>query len=984
MEYLTSSESRRLEHLLQIHSTSSSVELEVVQLMEETEIHLQQTQFMFLLRYLQQDVHHWKALTSSSPVISLDVHFNKIYRVSIVDKKFVQRYCLSEESLFDIPMEQVQMMEKKKVNDEYAHMELSSLNCKINRKIETVYPRISSDNIQQCIKAMKYFRYKQRYSFLRREKDDIRIDMTIVKSSSKDYSTFRDSDTLHQPEKIEIEMEVIDPFLSIHDFINTLIEIKSILARVPCYPYPSPSSEDVLLSYYRLLTDGKSSDSVPPYKDRRCWIGPQVVSLTKGNISLLQKKEEVYLVTPKTDGIRCMGFLLDGKLYWIFQNTWKVQYSGIYQQSLPSTHQHTLVDGELVTQFKDGTLVFHYYVFDIYYYQNEDVRDLPFLKRYHLLTLFSESSLQYESRVSITPLLQVKTFSDYKQDSSVLSHLLEETSFPFETDGLIFTSMAPILTRDPLHYQWTGYGLESFLKWKPSTDLSIDFHVTFLSSSDRTNQSIQLSTRSYLDYTVFDLLQEKPLGLYDIYPFRPKNKRVIESYLKQYRPEVPAEQYSFWIDHYLSKATVCSLPFSLLHPSKNKILCKNRDRIQDGSIVEMYLTFQSDGNIQWVPRNVRFDKRYPNDFKNALQVWNSYFCPISNEEIKDIPSMVENKIISENDAAYYEEEEGGVRSTSRIKDMRQFHNARKRVLIQQCCQSFQPSKITVLELAIGRGGDISKWNSTNRVEFFVGIDIIRENIENGQWGACARYKQLRMKHMKAIFLLGDIALPIRSGEMCTGPSMENYDPDHLLRYQELTQSLFHTTDANPLQLPFQLPFQLGRGGEGSETPAFQIVSIQFAIHYFFQSKEKLDGLLKNIADHLQEGGYFIGTCLHGPSVLEFLGDESFKEQRSLEDGTLLWRIENGQEIESTSVFGRSIRVYIDSIGKVSHEYLVDVDYLIQELQFFHIECLEVSPFDPSPIDMSDALAEYSRLNCSFVFQKKKINKDKKKSKRKSS
>ena len=42
---------------------------------------------------------------------------------------------------------------------------------------------------------------------------------------------------------------------------------------------------------------------------------------------------------------------------------------------------------------------------------------------------------------------------------------------------------------------------------------------------------------------------------------------------------------------------------------------------------------------------------------------------------------------------------------------------------------------------------------------------------------------------------------------------------------------------------------------------FDLVSTQFAIHYFFESETKLRAFLHNVTDRLEEGGKFIGTTI---------------------------------------------------------------------------------------------------------------------------
>ena len=42
---------------------------------------------------------------------------------------------------------------------------------------------------------------------------------------------------------------------------------------------------------------------------------------------------------------------------------------------------------------------------------------------------------------------------------------------------------------------------------------------------------------------------------------------------------------------------------------------------------------------------------------------------------------------------------------------------------------------------------------------------------------------------------------------------------------------------------------------------FDVVSTQFALHYFFESEVKLRAFLRNVTDRLEDGGVFIGTTI---------------------------------------------------------------------------------------------------------------------------
>eukprot|EP00004_Rigifila_ramosa_P013925 TRINITY_DN3123_c0_g1_i1.p2 TRINITY_DN3123_c0_g1~~TRINITY_DN3123_c0_g1_i1.p2 ORF type:complete len:148 (+),score=33.02 TRINITY_DN3123_c0_g1_i1:206-649(+) len=49
---------------------------------------------------------------------------------------------------------------------------------------------------------------------------------------------------------------------------------------------------------------------------------------------------------------------------------------------------------------------------------------------------------------------------------------------------------------------------------------------------------------------------------------------------------------------------------------------------------------------------------------------------------------------------------------------------------------------------------------------------------------------------------------------------------------------------------------------------FNVVSVMFALHYFFKTSEMLDKLLANVAAALQPNGFFVGTVPNGRRVME--------------------------------------------------------------------------------------------------------------------
>ena len=52
-----------------------------------------------------------------------------------------------------------------------------------------------------------------------------------------------------------------------------------------------------------------------------------------------------------------------------------------------------------------------------------------------------------------------------------------------------------------------------------------------------------------------------------------------------------------------------------------------------------------------------------------------------------------------------------------------------------------------------------------------------------------------------------------------------------------------------------------------EKIVFDLVSTQFAIHYMFESEQKLRAYLRNVTDRLEPGGYFIGTTIDSDELV---------------------------------------------------------------------------------------------------------------------
>ena len=373
------------------------------------------------------------------------------------------------------------------------------------------------------------------------------------------------------------------------------------------------------------------------------------------------------------------------------------------------------------------------------------------------------------------------------------------------------------------------------------------------------------------------------------------------------------------------------------------------------------------------PLDIPIPIRFGNDFKTANDIWSSMYNPITSEMITmgtNIPNIADKETL------YYTREVS--RDKSATLNMQIFHNKviKNIELLGKASKLIRKSAgenavITLLDLATGRGGDLYKWRD-NKINKVVGIDLVDSNIYDTKDGACIRYTEFK-KNMEAFkvefvpdvsFLQGDVTKNILDGSaMLSEHSKELYE----LLWNDPSNSQF---TANK----------------------FDIISMQFAIHYAFKDDNMLNNLLTNIKDNLKPGGLFIGCCFDGNILYNKLKDkptDGYIDGFSQEH--LIWRIRKKYDnlkgdtnLDAVNSIGMPIDVYLHSIGKTITEYLVNYEYLKRKLAEIHLIPLESHLFldifnsykdKPefkellSNMDKNSSEKEFSGMNRLFIFQK---------------
>lgn len=850
---------------------------------------------------------------------SLDIFFNyteRILRLTLQSKDVIQEYCRTN----IITPHMVHALITKQQVPSARSVFFNDYSFKADLKSELqIHP--SNDLLELVATAAKGYRYKQRFSF---EGANVRFDLTVVKSSYPhtpfvSHMSFAKSGVVTAPEKFEVEVELINRRGHASDLAHILVHagIQSHIAISGTAHVVTKQEEDVAL--YNYMTLWKHEDTQRPL-----FIGPQPVTLELQNITQDGVADQTilsnYTVTEKADGERCLLYVGNDGKCWFISSTLKPSFTGVTAKDI----KNTIVDGELVLKDARGQSCKIYAMFDMYVINGKDIRALPLLGKVsrvdHLLKFEQQCKPAFASQANMTVFCKNFFEGDIFAQSKRLLDMSKAEVFPYRIDGLIFTpSKLPVgglFEGDiPAHGTW-----QKVFKWKPPQENTIDFCVR------RANdERIAVDGKMY---KVFHLYVGYRPSAWE--PIKPK--QVLTG-----KWQAPSKAYGMKL---FTPVDVVSNTISMFYGETQTgdiVVCKNGDVIQHDSIVEFaYEENGKDYQYRWTPLRVRKDKTSPNDFSTAMNVWRSIGFPVTESLISgeskvntdDIPPV----------EVYYKRLASRDKFIS--KNMMQFHNQGvKHNLITK----YADGAHSLFDIACGKIGDLNKWLK-NKIAVVYGIDKSRDNIENPVDGAYHRLMDTpEAKQYKYIFGAMDAS-------------------------QEITKEYVQSLDEDSRYVGELL----------LKHPKFDVISCQFAVHYFFENDTTLDNFVKNVARFLKPGGYFIGTCLDGSTVRNAL--ERSPVLTGAKDGRLVWQIKK--------VSDTTIKVYMESINNEIKEYLVDFDVLSAKLAAYDIVPIEIKSFKdiyetimqtPSMQthyyvkamkDMTDVEKQYSFMNTTFVYQKR--------------
>jgi SAM-dependent methyltransferase len=828
----------------------------------------------------------------------------------------------------------------------------------------------------------KTFRYLNRFK-LRHPKFPVIVDMSIVKESKKKDNRYyipeyniHDSGVFTLSEKYEIEIEMINNNVGIGSAYNKpeilhkeVIKpiVKYVLSGLQETNYPiSYSEQQFVIQEYMKLLWGKDYNETTRITSSN-FVGPSSYTLELRNISPLDAASSVpnirqhYTVTDKADGERKLLFIApSGKIYLISTNM-DVQFTGTLSKNKECWN--TLFDGEHILYNKHKKFINMYAAFDIYYINGKDIRSNGFIptksdeiaNNYRLPLL--ESVVNKINAVSIVkesapvPLnITKKRFylgSDTQSIFQGCTYILTKEHdglFEYETDGLIFTPASFGVASNtvgeyvkPVKMTW-----EHSFKWKPSQFNTIDFLVSVKKNDDGTDfigslfsDGMNVTTNNQIkEYKTVILrvgFDESKHGFVNPYQDMIDDKLPnVKSRDDNSDKYVPMQFYPTEPSDY--KAGICNIGLLNNADNDNYMYTENNEIIEDNMIVEFRYDMKMDKEWRWVPLRVRYDKtaqlrngekNYGNAFHVANSNWHSIHYPVTQLMLMTGTNIPEE--LSDDDVYYNK-----VTGVTKTRALRDFHNLYvKSALIK----SISKPGDTMIDLAVGKGGDWPKWINA-KLKFVFGVDISRDNIQNRMDGACARYLNYKKRYTvmpSALFVNGNSSVNIRK---TTGILVD--------KDKQITRAVFG-------QGPKDAKI-LGQGvykNYGIATDGFDICSIQFAIHYMFENQETLQNFLQNVAEVTKEGGYFIGTSYDGELLFNMLkttkendskvimvnvNDESNKDNKTKKTWEVIKRYDHDEFNDDETCVGYAVDVFQESINKTIREYLVNYTYLTRVLE----------------------------------------------------
>jgi ribA/ribD-fused uncharacterized protein len=761
----------------------------------------------------------------------------------------------------------------------------------------------------------------------------VRFDFSLTKSKTKLTKTF--AEILKQNPTYELELEVVDTKKSVDEIVASIVRhVAPIIAAFQGSQFVLTAS-----NMQRYLSEFETTGTPflnPVTLERRHLVSDRPANILKG-----------YTVTNKADGERCFLVVMrDRRLLRITPSS-VVTWTGLTANK--EVHVGDIIDGEYLSERNQ------FYIFDMYWYRNRDVRRLPLFVNEDDMTksrLGAARSFVAEIPRDFTSLpgskpLRISTKIFLSGDGEAMQEAIRkmlDTKFEYPIDGLVFTPRSSPV--GPMNER-RGKTWLTVYKWKPSSHNSIDFLVKFKAgeSFDMALGKRVVKGTLYVSRTPGDIVYpcETMTGEY-VPPEVGIEQRVKASVNNRipspFQPMVPRAP----------DAHIINLPLN----DRGVPVDADGNRVEDDTIIECSYDTE---NGRWIIMRTRHDKthqyrvlrrpQFGNDIAVADSIWTNIHVPITEEMIRNVIDSPPDATFE--DDLYYRD---NLDARDRIlKDVYSFHNRIKDDLYRQCIKRGD----SLLELAVGRAGDLLKWKRT-KPSLVVGVDSSQSCLTSPRQGACVRYLKEKANHPTeylppVLFICGDMTKPLFEGTN---------------KYASIV------TGSEPATTPYLETF--------AGQTEFDVVSCQMAIHYACESDETFETFATNLETHGK--GLFFGTCLDGAAVYSLLLGKQSHLFRSGPQvfGEFVKEYDDGTGWSET--FGNAVSVHLESFEQPQKEYLVPFDKMVEVLKKHGYNLVGSTMFNDHYGEQNNTVLSqehqaFSFLHRSFVFEKGEVVKEKK-------
>ena len=810
-------------------------------------------------------------------------------RVEISGNKNITHYCESNVLPTD-----AKVIHKKRSHAQNVDFEDYACRATLSEEVPVI---LTADDLVHLQDAKKNFRYINRVSLYPPQQANLpklRVDLSVVKMSS-DHGTalLKDSNVFNESPGYEIEIEhehehegpgMVGTDRLVLGFKTIMSHILSGLQQSN-FPISIREQNKVRDEYLKLFSNPSGGVKASGF------VGPKSFSLDLEKLKLLT--QSLYTVTEKADGERKLLYIDGSGMTYFITMGLDVQCTGAKTANVKLFN--TILDGEHVQRLKNNESCNMYLMFDIYFCGGQQTYDLPLVVPTQS-PASSSSSSSPDSRVKWLQDIQLALrLQSTKGSAKTKIPLVLAKTFLYPDDPTNFSAILG-LSHTLLQQDNAGafqYAIDGLIYTPASLGVGHNADGTVAHGNMQTGTTWKTCYKWKEEETVDFRVQLHPTTV-------DATEQKLDLYYQKARQPV----FYKTITRQKTEGGLVTEP------------TPTAQRIANNDIVEFKYNLQDD---RWTPLKIRYDKLTPNGENVLNDMFKNKKSPVGRNVFEEgaLPTAVPtDQDMVPTDRGY---KRGLQKQRNLLPHLREFHNRYVKSHLIQAAKQYasqtfvNSSGITLIDFAAGQLNDIAKWDE-NKFAQVLAIDVDKTSVETN-------YQQNFYKHktqtMKLDVLWGDSSKEIRF-------------PPHDAFPNEMDKK-FIAALVNSPSVPFY---------------GFHVASIQFALHYMFESHQKLHGFLRNLQEMTATNGLFIGTCFDGSVVNRYLGEEMKKELFDpTEQTTLLFRLERNYKpcafdtMPGEETVGKKITVYMQSIGQSHAEYLVNFTYFTQLMKSYEFEPL---------------------------------------------